>query len=138
MNQRPAKYALGAAIFVGSLTMWIGIPFASLWLVSKASDDALGMMLLVLAFCPLLMFLFGFVLAALNGAYLRASGTEPAPAARRTRSAWLKSLSAERGQAHPWPVLDVSMTVSVALAFVLLVVFFLFFADSYMPASPTP
>jgi hypothetical protein len=137
MNQRSAKYALAVAIFAGSLTLWIGIPFASLWLVSKASDDALGMMLLVLAVCPLLMFLFGFVLAALNGAYLRASGVTTAPS-RRTRAAWLKSFSGEREQAHPWPVLDWSMTVSVAVAFVLLLVFFLFFADSYMPASPTP
>jgi hypothetical protein len=125
-----------AAIFLASLLLWLVTPLAGLWLVSKLSDDGLVVVFAVVGIvCPLLMLGFGLLLARLNGAYLRRVGADPA---RRT-PAWRSSLSGDRVPSRrARPVLEVSLTVSVVIAAILLAIFFLFFAHSPNPGLPAP
>ena len=128
-------YALAATIFAGSLFMWIGLPFACLWLVSHFDDDsATNFLFLLLLITPLAMIVFGLMLGRLNALYLRVSGAHPA----QTHTAWLKSLSGEAAPRRPPAVLEISMTISVIVAIVLMLVFFFFFAESYLPAPIAP
>ena len=58
----------------GSLVLWIGIPLAGLWFVSKVTDSWNGHFLLSLTLIPVAMALFAPVLFWLNGLYLRVIG----------------------------------------------------------------
>jgi hypothetical protein len=136
LTARLTEYALIAAIFVASLLLWIVTPLVGLWLVSKLSDDGLVVVFAVVGIvCPILMLGFGLALGRLNGAYLRAVGANPV----RRAAAWRSSLSGERAPSRqPRPVLEVSLTVSVVVAVILLTIFFLFFAHSANPGLPAP
>jgi hypothetical protein len=131
---RLVEYALVAAIFCGSLALWIAVPIGSLWLASLMSDDGTTVMLIVLIVCPLAMLAFAMVLVALHRVYLRSTGTHPA----QGRSAWLGSLSGSRRPRRPRGVLDTSMTISALIALVLFLVWFLLFAENTSPAGFVP
>jgi hypothetical protein len=128
------EYGLVLSIVVGSLALWIAVPVGSLWLTSHLSTNSTTVLLATLIVCPLAMLAFGLVLVALHRTYLRRSERDVV----RNRSAWLGSLSGERVRRGPRPVLETSMTISAGVAFVLLLVFFLFFARNYSPGSPVP
>jgi hypothetical protein len=128
------EYLLVAAMFAGSLALWIAVPLGSLWVASLISNDATTVGLAVLVICPLCMIAFSFVLTALNGVYLRVTGA----AAAHSRSAWLGSLSGGRAPRRPRAVLDACLTISALIALVLLTVWFFGFAENSMPASPVP
>ena len=128
------EYALAGTLVAGSLVMWLGVPLASLWLVSLMTESVGMFLILLLIVCPLAMIGFAVLLARLNQVYLLVSGAHPA----QNRAAWLKSLSGESRPRQPPAVLDVSMTVSAIVALVLMLVFFFFFAESYLPAPIAP
>jgi hypothetical protein len=128
------EYCLAGAIFAGSLVMWLGIPLGCLWLVSLATENVGTFLILLLVVCPLAMIAFAVLLAKLNEVYLRVTGAHPA----QGRAAWLKSLSGESRPRRPPAVLDVSMTISALIALVAMLIFFFFFAESYMPAPIAP
>ena len=136
IGRRLTEYTLIAAIFAGSLALWLGIPALGLWLVSKLSDNGIFVAFAVFGiFCPAAMTVLGLVLGRLNGAYYRVVGVDPG----RRPPAWRSSLSGERAQARrPRQVLEVSLTLSVAIAIVALAVWFFFFAHSPTPAGPAP
>jgi len=136
MTERLTEYTLVVAIFVSSLLLWIVTPLAGLWVASKLSEDGLVVVFGAVGIvCPLVMIAFGLLLGRLNGAYLRAVGAHPA----RRPAAWRSSLTGERVPARSArPVLEVSLTVSVVIAAVLLTIFFLFFAHSANPGLPAP
>lgn len=134
VSRRAAEYGLIASIFGISLMLWIVSPLGALWVASRLTDDGF---LIVFAgagiVCPLLMALFGFVLAWLNGTYLRLVGAHPS----RQIPSWRSSLSGDRsGGRRPKPVLEVSLALSVVVAGVALAVFFLFFAHNANPGQP--
>jgi hypothetical protein len=132
---RLLEYTLAVGIFVGSFALWVLVPFGSLWVASQLAKDATTMMLYVLFICPLSMLACGFGLGALYRAYLRVSGAH----ATRDRTAWLGSLSGDRGvKRGRRPVLDFSLTFSAGTAIVLLLVWFLFLAENYSPAGFVP
>jgi hypothetical protein len=132
--RRATEWSLIAAIFAGSLLLWLGIPAAGLWLVSQLMENGLWVVLTVLGVvCPLLMIALAILLGRLNGAYYRAVGADPG----RRPPAWRSSLSGDRTPARrPRNVLEVSLTLSVVIAIVALAVWFFFFAHSPMPAGP--
>ena len=136
MTARLAVYSLIAAIFVASLLLWLVTPLVGLWLVSKLSDDGLVVVFAAVGIvCPLLMLAFGLVIGRLNAAYLHAVGAHPA----RRAAAWRSSLSGERVPVQQAkPVLEVSLTLSVVIAAILLTIFFLFFAHNATPGLPAP
>ena len=59
---------------VGSLLLWIGIPFGLLWFFSRVTDSWNGHFLMSLVLIPLAMALFAPALFWLNGLYLRVTG----------------------------------------------------------------
>ncbi|MFL5781045.1 MAG: hypothetical protein ACJ760_07025 [Thermoleophilaceae bacterium] len=133
--RRLTEYALIGAIFAGSLVLWLGIPAAGLWLVSKLSDNGLLVVFAVFGiFCPAATTALGLLLGRLNGTYYRVVGLEP----DRRPPAWRSSLSGDRATARrPRNVLEVSLTLSVVIAVVAMIVWFFFFAHSPMPSGPT-
>jgi hypothetical protein len=128
------EYLLILAIFLGSLVMWIGLPVGWLWLVTRVVKGNPEAFAAALFGCPVTMTLLGLLLARLNAHYLRLTGGHP----DQHRTAWLKSLSGERGQRRPRTVLETSMTISVVLAIVAITIWFFFYAHSYMPGLPAP
>jgi hypothetical protein len=134
--RRLTEYALIAAIFTGSLALWLGVPAAGLWLMSKLSDNGILVVFAVFGiFCPAAMTALALVLGRLNGAYYRLLGAAPS----RRPPAWRASLSGERTAARrPRNVLEVSLTLSVVIAVVAMAVWFFFFAHSPWPAGPAP
>jgi hypothetical protein len=115
------------ALALGSLALWIAIPFGWFWLAGRLTDDYPSVYLVALAACPLSMIAFAVVLSRLNGLYYSLRSREmPAPA----RSAWLKAMSGERGGRRERTVLDVFMVVSATLALIALMVWMFAFAGS--------
>ena len=134
-GHRLLEYTLAAGIFVGSLALWIAVPFGSLWIASKLGDDAQTVVLSTLIICPIAMLACGLGLSWLYGQYLRVSGARPG----RERTAWLGSLSGDRRPKRGRrPILDTSLTISAGTAIVLLLVWFLFLAENYSPAGFVP
>lgn len=115
------EYALVAAIFAVSLLLWIAAPLGALWITSQLTEDAFAIVFGAGAVVlPLLMAVFGLILARLNGAYVRAV---------------LAGGGRFEGR-RPKPVLEVSLTLSVMVAAAGLLVFFLFFAHNANPGNP--
>ena len=132
---RLLEYTLAVCVFLGSFALWVVAPFGSLWLASKLAKDAVTMMIYVLFITPVAMTACTFALGALHRAYLRVSG---APVTR-DRTAWLGSLSGDRGlKRGRRPILDFSLTFSAITAGVLLIVWFLLLAENHSPAGFLP
>ena len=133
-STRLYEYVLVAAIFAGSLVMWIGLPVGWLWLVTRLADHYPNVYAGAVFGCPVTMVLFGLLLVRLNAAHIRLTGGNQS----RSRTAWLKSATGDRLARRPRSVLDTSMIVSVVLAMVTLLVWYFFFAHSYTPGLPAP
>jgi hypothetical protein len=128
------EYLLVAAIFLGSMVMWIGLPVGWLWLVTRWVKHYPEAYAAALFGCPVTMTLLGLLLARLNNFYMRVTGGHT----EQYRTAWLKSLSGERRVRGRRTVLDTSMTISVVLAMIVMTIWFFFFAHSYTPGLPAP
>lgn len=129
---RALEVLLVVLMGVGSLFLWMGIPAGWLFIASKLSTKYPNIYLLALAACPITMVAFGWVLVRMNAIYI---GLFPAPDDRRPRGreAWLRSVGADASIRRPRPVLETFMSISVALAVVALIVWFIFFAGSSLP-----
>jgi hypothetical protein len=129
------EHTLAVGIFLGSLALWVVVPFGSLWVASLIGDDAQTVVFSALFICPIAMLLCGLGLGAMYRAYLRVTDAQPT----RDRTAWLGSLSGDRKPKRGRrPVLDFSLTFSAATAIVLLLVWFFLFAENYSPAGLVP
>ena len=126
--------ALAGAIVIGSAVVWIGIPFCGLWLAGKFTTRAEQFLLVVLVAIPSAMVAFGWVLYRLNALYMRWRG--PYEGDERNHSAWLVSLSDERARSRreraPRPLIDVAMTTSLAIALVLMTIWFFFLSKMWL------
>jgi hypothetical protein len=127
------RAVLGVAIVVGSLAMWLGIPFFWIWVMSQLIDEYPSIYLLSLAACPLTMILWGWMLSRLNRVYGELTPHD-ADAPGLQRSAWLGSMSGERRPRRRQPtLLDVSMVISVVIALSVMAVWFFGFAHLWGP-----
>jgi hypothetical protein len=133
-STRLYELVLVAAIFLGSLVLWLGIPLGWIWLVTRFADHYPDVYAGALFGCPVTMVLFGLLLTRLNAAHLRVTHRHPSQA----RTAWLKSLSGDRRSRRQWTVLDTSMVISVLIAIVTMAVWYFFFAHAYNPGLPAP
>jgi hypothetical protein len=126
--------ALAAAIVVGSAVLWIGIPLAGLWLAGRFTTTAQGFLFATLGGIPVAMIGFGWVLYRINSLYLRWRG--PAEGDGRSHSAWLVSLSDERGRSRraraPRALIDMAMTISLTIALVLMTIWFFFLSKMWL------
>jgi hypothetical protein len=126
--------ALAVAVVAGSAVLWIGIPVLGLWLAGKFTTTAEGFLFATLGGIPLAMVAFGWVLYRVNGVY--EGSRAPDAEGERQHSAWLVSLSDERGVSRraraPRRLIDVAMTVSISIALVLMAVWFFFLSEMWL------
>jgi hypothetical protein len=128
-----AAVALIALMALGSILLWLGVPIFWLWLASRlvsTSQPSLGPYVLVLVGIPVTMVIVGKLLTRLNAVYGQVTNTTPTV---KVQLPWMKSMRGERGNTRPRTILDVVMVISVAVALLLLAVWFFAFAGSSLP-----
>jgi hypothetical protein len=125
-----------ALMAIGSVTIWIGLPIAWLWIASQvqggSSTPSFTAYALVVIGLPLSVVVVAKGLASLDRTYERVTDAEPE---ERQQRAWLKSMRGERGARRRYHVLDVVMLSSVSLALAVLGFWFFFLAGSSLPGS---
>jgi hypothetical protein len=135
MARRFVGALLIVVMAVGSLLLWIAIPVGWLYVASRvagSSQPSMGAYAMVLVGIPATMIVMGKLLAALDRAHGRLTGTAPHA---RVPAPWHRSLRGDREPARPRSVLDVVMVCSVALAVVCFAVWFFLFAGSSLPTT---
>jgi hypothetical protein len=129
---------LAGTIVLGSAVVWIGIPFAGLWLAGRFTTEAQDLLFVVLIGIPTAMVGFGWILYRLNALYMRWRG--PYEGEGRNHSTWLISLSDERARDRreraPRPLIDIAMTTSLTIALVLMAIWFFFFSKMWLVNAP--
>jgi len=129
--------ALAVVIVLGSLLLWVGVPFGGLWVAGQVAASALGAVLFALVAVPVAMVAVGWLLYRVNGRYEALRGTE-----RRAASppAWRSSLGEERATERRRrggrPLIEIAMTLSAVTAMVVLFVWFFLYAE--LPLTPLP
>jgi len=132
LQLRRALFAAATAFL--SINLWTGAPLFSLWVGSQASDQqvlsmaAVAAVLLVLAVLTLSMLV---ALLWLEGRYRRLLGHP----LREGRLTWLRAFNAQSEQVRqvPMSMVEQIVTVTVYVAVITLIVWFLFFAGSPLP-----
>jgi hypothetical protein len=102
----------------GSLVLWVGIPAAGLWALSKVTESSIQHFLLGLIALPAAMVLFAPALFWLNDLYLRVTGT---------------LRPEDEDEDRPWRLrgpLELFLYASPAIAFVTLFVWIFFVAEN--------
>jgi hypothetical protein len=125
--------ALIALMAVGSVMLWLGIPFGWIFLASRmvsSSQPTMGPYVMVLFGIPISMVVVGKLLSKLNRIYGEVTHTTPEV---HVQVPWMKSMRGERESGRPRTILDVVMVCSVALALACFGVWFFFFAGSSLP-----
>lgn len=133
---RAKQAGLIALMALGSVLLWIGLPFLWVFLASRlveSSRPSFGPYLLILVGIPASMFVVGKGLSSLNRAYGRLTGSS-GRSSRPVQATWLKSMRGERGSTRERTVLDVVMVISVGTALVLFAIWFFAFAGSSLPS----
>jgi hypothetical protein len=128
-----AAIALLALMAIGSVALWLGIPFAWIYGASQVADSTqptMGPYVMVILGIPISMVIVGKILWSLNRRYGELTGTTPKV---DVRLPWLRSTTGERDVHYPATVLDVVMVISVAIVLFLLAVWFFLFAGSPLP-----
>jgi hypothetical protein len=129
------RVALIGLMALGSVLMWIGAPLAWLWIASQlsaSSKPSMGPYAIVIFGILVSAAALGKALAYLDRTYARVTHAEPE---ERVQRAWLRSLRGARQAPRRRAVLDEVMLVSVVLAGLAFVAWFLFFAGSSLPGS---
>ena len=135
MPRRLVGALLIVLMAVGSVLLWIGIPVGWLYVASRvagSSQPSMGPYVMVLVGIPATMIVVGKLLAVLDRAYGRVTGTAPQT---RVPAPWHRSLRGDRSPSRRRSVLDVVMVCSVALAVVCFAVWFFLFAGSSLPTT---
>lgn len=133
-ENRLIAIALIAVMALGSVVMWVGVPFGWIYVVSqsvKSSQPSMGPYVLLLVGIPGSMMVMGKLLGSLNRYYGRVTRTTPEV---RIQVPWHRSMRGERDAGHPRTVLDVVMVISVALAMACFGAWFFLFAGSSLPS----
>lgn len=133
-GSKPVAILLIVLMAIGSVLMWLVIPFAWIYGVShavKSSQPTMGPYVLLLFGIPTSMVVMGKLLGKLNRIYGEVTQTTPE---MRVRMPWHRSLRGERDSGRPRTVLDVVMVVSVTVAMALFGFWFFVFAGSSIPS----
>ena len=130
------RILLIGAMAVGSVAVWVASPILWLWITSRLQrvQPSMGPYVLMLVGITFTSVVLGKCLAILNRTYGSVTGTSPtvklvAPWRRSLRGG--RSLKRETDGRLPVSVLDVVMVISVAIALVALVAWF-------VVVKPTP
>jgi hypothetical protein len=131
----PISLLLIAAMALGSVMMWLGLPVGLIYLASQVADSprpSMGPYLLIIVGLPLGMMAIGKVLGSLDRYHGRITGLDDGKPAQ---AAWMKSMRGERERKRRRSVLDTVMIVSVGIALALAAVWFFAFAGSSLPGA---
>jgi hypothetical protein len=110
-----------AVLAIACVAWWIGVPVATLWALSKATDDAPTHFVGGLLGVPLMMALTAPILFWLNGLYLRVTGIIARLEAEEEETGWHRRV---RGPLEPM------LAISFGVAVVALAVWFFVFAKN--------
>jgi hypothetical protein len=130
----PAAVALVALMAIGSVFMWLGVPFLLIYAASKMADSPKPSMwpyIFVLFGLPIGMAIVGKGLGWLNRVHVRVTGAET----DQYRPGWTRSMRGERAVERRNGVLDRVMIISVALAGLAFAVWFFGFAGSSLSSG---
>jgi nitrogen fixation-related uncharacterized protein len=131
--EKPAAIFLILLMALGSVSLWLVIPVAWIYLASsivKTTQPTLGPYVLILVGVPVSMFIVGKLLYRLNGVYERLTGQE---AEVQVQLPWHRSMRGERAPQRRTTVLELVMMISVSVALVAFGIWFFFFAGSSLP-----
>jgi len=131
--EKPAALFLILLMAAGSISLWLVIPVAWVYLAShivKTTQPTLGPYLLILFGVPVSMFIVGKLLYRLNHVYERLTGQDSEV---RVQLPWHRSMRGERAPQRRTTVLELVMMISVALAVLVFGVWFFFFAHTSLP-----
>lgn len=136
LGTKLAGALLIAAMAVGSVLLWLGIPLGWIYLAShivKSAQPSMGSYLLILVGIGLSVVVVGKVLAVLDRTYGRVvrGGAPTGP----RQLPWHRSMRGERDAGAPVTVLGVVMMWSVSVALLAFGVWFFAFAGSSLPGS---
>jgi hypothetical protein len=125
-----------AAMALGSVLLWLGIPVGWVYLAAqivKSSQPSMGSYLLIIVGIGVSIVIVGKGLAALDRMYGRVvrGGAPTGP----RQLPWHRSLRGERDAGAPLTVLGVVMMWSVSVALAAFAVWFFAFARSSLPGS---
>lgn len=126
---RISAVVLIALMAVGSISLWLGIPVAWIYLASRLVDSSqptMGPYVMVLVGIPVSMVVVGKLLSKLNRVYGSVTHTTPSV---RVRSPWMRSMRDGRDVGQPRTILDVVMVISVTLALTCFGIWFFLFAE---------
>jgi hypothetical protein len=108
-------------LVLACVAFWIGVPAATLWALSKATDDFAAHFVFGLIGVPVAMALFSPVLFWLNALYLRVTGVIARLEADEEEAGWQRRL---RGPLEPM------LVVSFVIAAIALTIWFFVFAEN--------
>ncbi len=117
---------------LGSLALWIAIPFAWLWL-TRDLESVATRFLIVIAGCAITMAAAGAILFRLEAIYARITGSA-GPVAEPP--GYLRTVAQDRRPRRQLTLLETFLVVSAVVAVVALVAWWAFFADSPNPSGP--
>ena len=126
---RISAVVLIALMAVGSISLWLGIPVAWIYLASRLVDSSqptMGPYVMVLVGIPVSMVVVGKLLSKLNRVYGSVTHTTPSV---RVRAPWMRSMRDGRDVGQPRTILDVVMVISVTLALTCFGIWFFLFAE---------
>jgi len=133
--EKPAALFLIFLMAAGSVSLWLVIPVAWIYLAShivKTTQPTLGPYVLILFGVPISMFIVGKLLYRLNGVYERLTGQASEV---RVQLPWHRSMRGERAPQRRTTVLELVMMISVSLALVVFGIWFFFFAHASLPGG---
>ena len=116
-----------------AMMLWLGIPLIWLYIGSQLVDTTqpqMGPYMVVAVGIILSVILDGMILGRLNRRYKRITDSEGTV---KMQLPWLRSMRGEREPARETGVLDVILVATIALAGVVMAIWFFFFAH---PAAP--
>jgi hypothetical protein len=130
-----AATVLVLLMVLGSLTLWLAVPVAWLWIGSRIDsslDASLRAYGAIAAGVPATMLVIFWLLRRIDLAHQRVTGSIPT---KRLAPAWRRSLTEER-DVHPQSsALDVILAGTAVSAVIALVVWFFLFAGSPVPGA---
>ena len=133
--KKPTALLLVVVMAVGSVVLWLGIPFAWIYGVSQTVDTTqpqLGPYLAIIVGVPATMWAFGRFLYKMNQVYERVTGQSSEV---RVQMPWHRSMRGERTSGRRTNVLEFVMICSVGLCLLVFGIWFLFFAGSSLPTG---
>ena len=132
---RVKAFGLIALMAIGSVVLWLVVPFGWLYAVSQiydSSEPKMGSFVMVLVGIPLTMVVVAKLLGRLNRIYGEITNTTPQV---RVVLPWHRSMRDERDAGYPATILDVVMVCSVAFAVLCLLIWFIVAAGNPLPSN---